>query len=253
MITLTSTPPPVPADSRVATTTLHVSPGATPDAPARVRTTTGLLAARILQLAPGRARVALVATGALLLGGDALRLEVVVEEGTRLDLLDVAATVAYPGRGASASWRADLHVGEGSSLTWLGEPLVVAAGSEVDRVLTAEVADGGRLALRDTLVLGRSGEDGGLLRARTELAHGGRPALVEDLRAGGPVDIPDLCVLGGHRVVDQVTTVGQSRVAEAPDGCTHLQLVAPGWAMRWLGQEAHRSPLGPLASAVAQS
>ena len=75
------------------------------------------------------------------------------------------------------------------TLTWAGEPLVVADGSSVTRHLRADVSEGGRLLLRDRVALGRSGQDGGRLDCHTTLTYAGRPALVEHLevRAGlGP-------------------------------------------------------------------
>jgi urease accessory protein len=182
--------------------------------------------------------VALVATTATLLGGDELRLDVEVGPGLRLELQDVAGTVAYHGRGRSCRIDAHLRVHEGSVLTWSGEPLVVAEGAEVTRSVRAEVAGGGRLLVRDQVALGRAGERGGDLRCRTDISYAGRPALVEelDLRstaaegavagtarayavgppdgAGVVHDVGDrVALVGMARVVDTVTAVGWRPVA----------------------------------------
>lgn len=186
---------------------LHVQRGGA-GSPVRLRTSSGLLAPRILRMTPTSAFVALIATNALLLAGDAVRLDVRVDEGLRLDLVDIAATVAYSGRGGTCSWSANLAVAEGASLIWLGEPFVVATDARAVRETHAAVADGGSLILRDTLVLGRHGEHGGDLRAVTNLSYAGRPALVEEFHLSPDDDAPG--IRGGHRVIDQITTIGPS-------------------------------------------
>jgi urease accessory protein len=184
------------------------------------------------------AEVALLATTATLLGGDTLRLAVEVGPGLRLDLRDVAGTVAYHGRGLGCVVDASLRVHEGATLTWAGEPLVVADGSSVTRHLHAEVAEGGRLLLRDRVALGRSGQDGGRLDCHTTLTYAGRPALVEHLevRAGlGPG------ALGSARVVDTLTALGWR--PEVPAGHAAYRLHEPGALARELLDEAHSSGL----------
>lgn len=209
----------------------------------RVVLRTGLLAPRLLAAGDDHARVALLATTATLLGGDHARIEVVVRAGARLELTDVAGTVAYDGRGRTARYDVELAVEEGGELVWSGEPFVVAGGAQVERSTRADVADGGRLLLRETLVLGRSGEVAGALRARTDLSLCGRPALVEDLdlREAGHRDRPG--VLGGHRVVDTLTLLGARPTERAVPGATVLDLAAPGSTARYLGPSAHLSPL----------
>ena len=78
---------------------------------------------------PGDVRLALVATQALLLAGDHVRIEVVVHGPVQLDLVETAGTVAYDMRGGSASWEVDVVLRNGARLTWDGEPFVVAAGA----------------------------------------------------------------------------------------------------------------------------
>jgi urease accessory protein len=133
----------------------------------------GALSPRVLSTGPGVARVALVATRALLLGGDRVRVEVHVGEGVELELVEVSGTVAYAGRGRSASWDVDVRVDAGGLLVWDALPFVVADGADVERTTRVSLADGGARGaggvalLRETLVLGRTGESGGRLRSRT--------------------------------------------------------------------------------------
>lgn len=198
----------------------------------------GLVAPRVVRHDGATAEVALLATTATLLGGDTLRLAVEVGPGMRLDLHDVAGTVAYHGRGLGCVVDVSLRVHEGATLTWAGEPLVVADGSSVTRHLHAEVSEGGRLLLRDRVALGRSGQDGGRLDCHTTLTYAGRPALVEHLevRAGlGPG------ALGDARVVDTVTALGW-RPDPVPGHPAYL-LHEPGAVSRELVREAHQSTL----------
>ena len=219
----------------------------------------GALSPRVLSTGPGVARVALVATRALLLGGDRVRVEVHVGEGVELELVEVSGTVAYAGRGRSASWDVDVRVDAGGLLVWDALPFVVADGADVERTTRVSLADGGARGaggvalLRETLVLGRTGESGGRLRSRTcvELSasldtrvprgaattgesaapdgsvstwqsdparrEGVRELFVEDLDLGDDRVLPG--VLGTARVVDSVLCLGaRPPVIDAPSG-----------------------------------
>ena len=213
------------------------------------------------------ARVVLVSSGALLLGGDELDVEIRVGPGAALELEDAAALVAYDGCGAPARVVVRLDV-EGR-LAWHAEPFVVSDGADVTRTLTGSVADGGRLLLRESLVLGRHGQRGGALTSRVRLTHAGRAAVAEDLDLRDTGDLPapgDGCgphgacatrdlpgVLRGHRVLDQVLALGWTPPtgpdAEEASGATRLELARPGTLARWSGVAGHDSPIGDLAEA----
>lgn len=212
----------------------------------RLDLATGLLAPRVVRVTGSRVEVALVATTATLLGGDEVRLDVQVGTGTRLDLRDVAGTVAYHGRGRPCSVDVRLRVAEGATLTWAGEPLVVSGGADVTRTLDVDVAAGGRLLLRDTVALGRSGEEGGDLRCTTTASVDGLPAVVEELRlASSARSRPG--VLGGARVVDTVTALGWRPMATpAVPGAEVYTLEQGGVVARLLAGEAHESGLRTL-------
>jgi urease accessory protein len=222
-------------------------------APVRVRTSDGLLAARVVSRDGVHAEVALVAGGAMLLGGDAVVIAVQVAPGCALTLTDVGGTVAYDGEGRECRWDADLSVGAGARLTWAGLPFIVAAGADVRRTTTARLGAGAALTLRETVVLGRSGERGGRLVLRTDISDDVGPVLVEELTAAGDHPVPG--VLGGHSVMDTVTDVCGSLAAaperseptSAPDcdGAVVLHLERGGTLTRWLGPATHLSPLAP--------
>ena len=212
----------------------------------RLELATGLLAPRVVRVAGSQAEVALVATTATLLGGDEVRLDVKVGPGTWLDLRDVAGTVAYHGRGRACRVDVWLRVAPGATLTWAGEPLVVSGGADVTRTLDVDVAAGGRLLLRDTVALGRTGESGGDLRCTTATTVAGRPALVEQLRLG-PSARSRPGVLGDARVVDTVTALGWQPMANpAVPGADVYTLEQGGVVARVLAGEAHESGLRTL-------
>lgn len=201
----------------------------------------GLLAPRLLSSSDSRAEVALIATTATLLGGDHVRIAIDVDAGARLDLRDVAGTVAYDGRGREALWDIDIRVAEDADLRWHGEPLVVSSGASVVRSLTADIDAGGRLLLRDTVALGRTGEAAGSLSCHTRMTYADRPALAEDLHFDAEsAALPG--ILAGSRVVDTVTAIGW-QPGGIPDGPATFALAQPGSIARELLTDAHRSLL----------
>lgn len=186
--------------------------------------------------------MALVATTALLLAGDAVEIEVEVGPGARLELSEVAGTVAYHGRGVPASWRTRIRLAAGAALVVRGEPFVVADGAEVTRSLELELAPGSSALVRETLVLGRAGEVGGRLRNRTTVHRAGREVVVEDTDLD-----PDLRrrpgLLGDHRVVDSLLAVGVDP-GPLPGTATRLTLAEPDSSLtRFLARSLAESPL----------
>lgn len=190
------------------------------------------LAPRPLLPAPDRVRIALVGTRAGLLAGDRLELRVTVGPGARLDLVEPSGLVAYHHRGGASSWRARVDIAEGGELHWDGKPFVVCDGAGVSRTMDVTLAAGARMLWRDTLVLGRSGERGGSVRATTRVTHDGQDLLVEDLDLTEPElrELPG--ILGPNRVVGAVTALGSR-----PGGPPHpyrTDLAGPGAQVRLL-------------------
>lgn len=208
----------------------------------RVHLAGGLLRPQRVADGPDGPRIGLVATTALLLGGDEVQLTVELAAGTTLELFDVAGTVAYHGRGRPAAWRTTLSVADGACLSYAGQPFVVSDGADVTRTLDLDLARSARLRLRETLILGRDGQTGGRVHSKTMLRVGGVEAWREDtdLDPAGIRDRPGL--LGGHRVVDTVLAVGQPDVP-APPAVAYALLGGVGTVTRWLGAELADSPL----------
>lgn len=180
--------------------------------------------------------VSLLATRALLLGGDDIGLHVRVGPGRAVRLRDVTATLAYDGRGAGSRLTVDLEVAEGALLMWDAQPLVLSAGSSVERVLTGRCAATGRILLRDTIVCGRTGQPSGALACSTRISREGRPVIAEDLALEADVGVG---VLGEARIIDTVTAVGWRPLESDHGACFSLHGL--GVIVRDLTRDAHRS------------
>lgn len=228
---------------RSARTRVRVGPGEGA-ARCRVRSTVSLSDPTAASIRPvlvhhdtAGARVSLVPEGALLLAGDAIELDVTVDAGSRLDLIEPGGTVAFDMRGGRASWSVLITLGPGAILTWAGEPFVVAAGADVQRRTVVRMAPDATLVLRESLVLGRYGEVPGTVRQRTEVTVERAPVLVEDLPLD-PATAPAL--LGGHRVVSSVLAIGASLGGPPGD---RFDLDQGGTLWRRLGVHAHEAQL----------
>ncbi|WP_109471557.1 urease accessory protein UreD [Ornithinimicrobium cavernae] len=192
---------------------------------------------RVLGVRGDRVSVALVAACATLLAGDDLRLEIDVGPDSCLELIEPSGTVAYDCRGGRAHWSAVIRVAEGGRLLWPAAPFVVSHGADVHRSTQIELAPGGTVLMRETLVLGRSGEVGGSLRASLSATAGGAPLLVEDLDLTDDRRRSAPGVLGTARVLATVALLGA-----APSETAHPHetlLAGPGALRRAVTQHAH--------------
>jgi urease accessory protein len=239
----------------------------------------GHLTARMLGPGHGSARVALIAEGALLLADDVIEIDVSVGPDAALDLVEPSGTVAYDMRGGSAQWRVRVHLAERARLRWHGKPFVVAEGADVSRRVQVDLESGATAMLRETLVLGRSGERGGSLAQHTRVTHADHPLLVEDLLLDK--HRPRTGLLGPWRVVDTVSVFGRradddaqpgTPEADAPKagtpkagtfttappeavtggGARRFELEGPGTLIRSLSGQAHAGCLEPLWRVVAK-
>lgn len=209
-----------------------------------VRLTTAQLAPRLISRSPRAARVALVAAGALLLPGDQVAIRIRVGAGCLLRLDDIGGTVAYGGRSERARWTADIELGEGAALVWAAKPLIVSDGAEVVRTTRARMADRAVLLVRETTVLGRSGERGGTIRSRTIVEQGRHPILAEGLHASGTSPQPG--ILGDFSVFDALVLAG---IRPRTQSAGTMMLEGPGAVARHLGAHTHDSPIDILSNA----
>jgi urease accessory protein len=202
----------------------------------------------IIASGSGYAKVCLVPDGALLLAGDTIQLEVTLGPGVRLDLIEAAGTVAYDMRGGQAVWDVSLRLAERATLVWAGEPFVLAGGARVLRSTDVRLGTGARLAVRETLVLGRHQERSGVLtQTWTATSTDGHELLVEDLDLDESAHRPG--VLGGNRVLGSVVALGFELPAEVcPQG--RMDLEEGGTLWRRLAGDAHRGAPGEAWRAV---
>lgn len=200
-------------------------------------TASRFLRPRLLGGDPDRPRVALVANCASLLAGDDLRLDVHVGPGAHLELVEPSGTVAYNSRGELSRWSADVRVEEAGRLVWGAAPFVVSGGARVHRHTGIDLAHEAVMILRETLVLGRSGESGGRLRSVLRADLDGRALFVEDLALDDLALRDSPAVLGGARVLGTVALLGAR-----PDALHHPReslLHGAGAIRRELHEEAH--------------
>jgi len=162
--------------------------------------------------------VAVVQTAACLVGCDDVRLRVRVEAGATLELTDISATLAHPG--AQARQRIEIEVGEDAALIFAEQPLIIAAGTELRRRLTITLAAGARVVHRDTLVLGRFGEQPGSARLRTRVQREDAPVLDETLDTANLATLRSGAVLGESVVVGSLGRYGIA--GQVPDGAFAL-------------------------------
>lgn len=231
----------------------------------RLRLVPGLLHPRVLERSGRCAKVALVAAGALLLGGDRVVVDVTVGDGCHLNLEDIGGTVAYSSRAVRSHFDVRIRLGRDATLIWAALPFVVAAEAHVLRSTTIELGAGAHLALRETLVLGRSGETGGRIQNRTEARdHAGGALLLERLDLDGADPAPG--ILGPHRVMDSVIVLGRrpppgsTGATSGSPAVTVLALEEPGAIARQLASAAHLCDLedvwcswiAPMRSCVAE-
>jgi urease accessory protein len=160
----------------------------------------------------------LVGTAAGPLGGDVLRLDVVVDAHARLVLRSAAASIALPGaRGGTSTMEVSIEAGAGADVRWLPEPLIAAKGCDHRSTTTIDLAADARLVWRDEVVLGRQGEAPGSYVQRLRIDRAGRPLLRTDLGVGpvwphwdGPAGV------GGAGAVATVVVVGRA-MPDAPE------------------------------------
>lgn len=156
-------------------------------------------------------RVLFVSSAAHPVGGDELRLRIEVGPGASICLGSVAAMLVWPG--ASGEWSRfviDAEVGAGGRLSVVPEPTVAVEGcrhrTEVAVTLGADAA----LRWRDDVVLGRSGEEPGLLESTIRVVRDGEPVLATGTRVGGDtVAWSGPAVTAGRRRLVTDTWVGE--------------------------------------------
>ncbi|HET6737219.1 urease accessory protein UreD [Mycobacterium sp.] len=174
--------------------------------------------------------VHLVSTAATPLGGDAICVRVVVEPGARLRLRSAAATVSLPGSAtleSHAIWTLEV-AGE---LDVDPQPTVVAANARHLTTTRLQLADSGRIRLRERIQIGRTDERQGFWSGSLHADVEGSPLLRHRIELGNgsfaddELDAPLACISELHYPDSDIETAG-----------IPLTLAGGGCLSTWQGQ-----------------
>jgi urease accessory protein len=178
------------------------------------------------------------------IGGDSLSLGITVGSGALLRLRTAAASIALPGLdGLESVLRVSVSVGEGGRFEYLPEPVVATAGARHATLVSATLAAGAELVLRDEVLLGRHGEAGGTARTVLQVTYAGRPLLRQSLSVSGsdPASLGP-AVLAGHRAVGALLLVNGPEAARIPalaaPEVAVMRLAGPGVLVTALAHDA---------------
>ncbi len=196
----------------------------------------------------GPARVAIVQRAAHLIGGDDVRLEVRVDEGASLELIEISATLVHSGEPAHQT--IELTVAERARLSYAEQPLILAAGAHLERRLTLLLAADALAVHRDTLVLGRHGEQPGHGRARLRVERLGAPLLDETLATDDLDGLRSEAIIGGARVIGALGRYGVG--GPAPDDAFAIG-AGDTLVRRLAGRASELRPLDALTRAWTEA
>lgn len=218
------------------------------DGRARLRTLDQgyFLAGRPLRISGNHVRLGLVGIHLPLLAGDALHVQIHVGAGASLEVIEPTGTVAYDADGQHSTWRLTATLDEGATLIWQGAEFVAAEGSNAQRSTEIALGPDARAVLKETLVLGRSGESDIRLSSRTQASLEERELLVEELAL-----TPDARrlpgIVGDSKVISTIMALGMRPGGDMADA-QRLDLAGPGALWRSLTEAAHFAELaaGPV-------
>ncbi len=171
----------------------------------------------------------LVGAAAHPIGGDRLAVTVGVGAGAFLSVHSASATLARrsdPPRPSRMEMAAT--VGPGGTLHWSPAPGIAADGSchAADAVIGLHPT--ATLYWKDTIVLGRAGEQGGAWSSRLRVEVAGRPLVVSELALGAAfAGWASPAVLAGARCVQSIVVVDPIQRAPGPSTHAAAGLVVP--------------------------
>lgn len=173
--------------------------------------------------------VHLISAAATPLGGDAIAIRIVVQAGARLRVRSAAATVVLPGAATTEShstW--DLEVD--GELDLDVEPTVVAGGSRHLTGTRLRLGRAGRVRVRESVQIGRTGESQGYWSGALHADVAGTPLLRHRVELGGGTVADD--ELGSPRAC--VSELRYPQTSFESRG-TVLELAAGGCLATWQG------------------
>lgn len=128
----------------------------------------------------------LVGSGASPANEDHIRLRVDVGEDVAVKVRSVAATVVYAARGAGTRWETELVVADGAHVDWRPEPVIVTGRARHAARTTVHASSSASVTLDEVLVLGRTGEEAGDLRATLDVRVDNTPTLLTSVDTSVP-------------------------------------------------------------------
>ncbi len=167
--------------------------------------------------------VYLVGAAAGPVGGDRLRLDIVVGPGAHLRIRSVATAMAMPGSGESV-YTIDARV-EGR-LDFAPEPSIAVRGCFHRAVSRIDLGPEGGLRWLEELVLGRHREEPGRHVSRIDVTREGRPLLRHELRLDSAAR--SRAVVGDAKAVGSLVRTDATAPAHAEEGVALLPLAAGG-------------------------
>jgi urease accessory protein len=184
---------------------------------------------------PDAARVYLAAGGAGPVGGDRLRLEICVGEGSALILGEVSPTLLLPGpHGEQSETAIDIHVGADATLAWLPQLVIAAHDCHHHTDIRVTLHATARLLLREEVLFGRHGEQPGALRQRLRVVRDDRPLYDQELAVGptapgwnGPAVTGGHAAAGALLVVEPTWSDGPPPATPYAAGAALLPLCGP--------------------------
>jgi urease accessory protein len=185
----------------------------------------------------GPSTVHLVATAFGPLGGDDVKVSLVVEEGAHLAVRSVAAAIALPARDVSTPSAQRITALVAGTLDLGLEPTVVAAGASHLATLTAELTPTGVLTATEQVLLGRTGEEPGRWTGTVRVVRERRPLLhtTVGLGPGEPAWLPPVA----PRAYASTVHIGSPADVLTADDAVRLPLPG-GWVTTAWGPELHR-------------
>jgi urease accessory protein len=201
----------------------------------------GCLKARFPR-APGGLEAVTLNTSGGVAGGDRMRTEISLAEGTVATVAAQAAERFYRTLPADqpAHIRTTIQLSDGASLDWLPQDSILFDGAAVDRVLAVEMAADACFLGVESLVFGRAAMGERVRTARLAdtitVRRAGTPVLHDAIRLQGEVDavLARPAVAGGARAVATIVLVAPDAEARL-DGLRAALAGAEAGASAWNG------------------
>lgn len=175
----------------------------------------------------------LVGAAAGPVGGDRLRLDIVVEAGASLRIRSVATAMALPGKGESV-YTIDARVD--GRLDFAPEPTIAVRNCFHRAVSRVELGPEGSVRWLEELVLGRHREEPGRHVSRIDVTRRGLPLLRHELRLDASAR--SRAVLGGAKAVGSLVRTDVTSGPHAEDGLALLPLAAGGLLVNALAPDS---------------